>query len=220
MTKIWTREEIENLARQSLLGKKPKKEVMEICKFLECTVRGSKEYQIKKIHDILGIPFNETQYNAIGWVTTNKIVTKKPKILGFTGTYNEQIEEAKEERVKVNKEMKELVNTIRPHCETIFKEESLISLEEIDALEEACKQFRKSFQRLTERLNDIDHTIRELISQKSELTLSCPICMDDSRKQFKCMNPCGHIVCNVCFLRIQRCPKCCANIEEFVNLYT
>ena len=58
--------------------------------------------------------------------------------------------------------------------------------------------------------------VRKVIAKKIEKEHECMICMDRSKDTV--LVPCGHCLCSICVLRVERCPMCRAQIERTVKL--
>jgi hypothetical protein len=240
----WTRQMIEVQARASLLGRASKDAIHEMCQDLHIRDRGTKKALIRRIHQVLHIPFNEETYTAIGWVMplkrragrersesseeeeSEEPVPKRPRLTWEGATITEQVSKAKMDREETMVNIQALLLPIQHACAPILRETASFPIEHVQALEKICRESLQRCTEYTEHIEEIDEatkvlTLTHTSSSSTVVSLICPVCLDEESTKFKCLHPCGHIVCATCCAKLQRrCPKCMQNYLVSTEMYT
>jgi len=84
----------------------------------------------------------------------------------------------------------------------------LLKVNEINAIAE-IEQLEVKIVQLMDAVKRRKISLQENQIQQLKLTLLCPICLDKNKSI--CLNPCGHLLCDNCFLQFQKkreCPTC------------
>lgn len=70
---------------------------------------------------------------------------------------------------------------------------------------------------IIDKLNELDtkHTTTNVKD------LKCVICLEEKNQlnEYSTINPCGHLVCNICIVKLNTCPTCRGPIKNKIKLY-
>lgn len=231
----WTREEVVEMANVSGLGRVPLPEIHAICKLLNCREGGPKKVLVARIHAVLQIPYDEQAYNAVGWVMplyrskqggalgnpSAPPPAQPPDVKRFQwdGSVQQQLDQARTARVVALQEIRTLAVGLRQAMNPVLEdgEESGegspptpgFTPALVAALMKSCETSLARYAALEADIQAIDRQAHMLLARHVNTFLNCPICLDETRTEFRLMHPCGHVVCLECSPNIgRRCPTC------------